>query len=181
MKKAFKFYLLALFGFFYNGITAQVVTKTEVHDGTELTISMDKKIDQIIGSLEEKCAEDLAAKEKRNSEPETPKRTETTETAKSSRPLTNAEICRQNPRILGYKIQLAVVKSKAEADEVGMYFRRRFPYIKVEQDASLRPNYKVWAGSYFSKESARGDLKKIREFFKSAIPVQYRIFCAEAK
>ena len=95
--------------------------------------------------------------------------------------MTNAEICRKNPRIMGYKIQLTVVKSNEEAREVGLYFRRRFPSMKVEIDASLRPNYKVMAGSYFTKESAASDLKRIKEYFKSAIPIQYRIFCVEAK
>ena len=61
------------------------------------------------------------------------------------------------------------------------YFRRRFPQLKVETDASLRPNYKILAGSYFNKQSATSDLNAIRKEFKSAIAVQYRIFCAEAK
>ena len=95
--------------------------------------------------------------------------------------MTTAEICRQNPRILGVKIQIAVVKSNEEANEVKSYFRRRFPSIKVETDASLRPNYKILAGSYFNKGTAAGDLARIRQYFKSAIPVQYRVFCAEAK
>ncbi len=97
------------------------------------------------------------------------------------KPLSNADVCRQNPRIMGYKIQLAVVKSNEEAKEVGMYFRRRFPNMKVEIDASLRPNYKVMAGSYFTKQSASSDLKKVKQYFKSAIPIQYRVFCVEAK
>ena len=82
---------------------------------------------------------------------------------------------------MGYKIQLAVVKSNEEAREVGMYFRRRFPNMKVEIDASLRPNYKVMAGSYFSKQSAAGDLGRIKQYFKDAIAIQYRVFCVEAK
>ena len=97
------------------------------------------------------------------------------------RELSQAEICRRNPRIMGYKIQLAVVKSNEEAREVGMYFRRRFPNMKVEIDASLRPNYKVMAGSYLTKQSAAGDLARIRQYFKSALAIQYRVFCVEAK
>jgi hypothetical protein len=56
-----------------------------------------------------------------------------------NRELTNAEICRKNPRILGYKIQITTVKSNEEANEVKSYFRKRFPNLKVETDASLRP------------------------------------------
>ncbi len=82
---------------------------------------------------------------------------------------------------MGYKIQITTVKSNEEANEVKSYFRKRFPNLKVETDASLRPNYKILAGSYFTKQSASGDLSKIREYFKSAVAVQYRIFCSEAK
>jgi hypothetical protein len=45
------------------------------------------------------------------------------------------------------------------------YFRRRFPNMKVEIDASLRPNYKVMAGSYFTKQAAAADLARIRQLF----------------
>ena len=133
-----------------NNLDAQQVVKNDTISGTPLSISMDKKVDDLLGNLEEK-------------------------------ELTQAEICRRNPRIMGYKIQLAVVKSNDEAREVGMFFRRRFPNMKVEIDASLRPNYKVMAGSYLTKQSAAADLARIRAHFKSAIAIQYRVFCVEAK
>ena len=82
---------------------------------------------------------------------------------------------------MGYKIQLAVVKSNEEAREVGMYFRRRFPNMKVEIDASLRPNYKVMAGSYLSKQTAKSDFGNVQRSFKDARLIPYRVFCAEAK
>ena len=100
---------------------------------------------------------------------------------KSALPSINQMTTLPNPRIMGYKIQLAVVKSNDEAREVGMFFRRRFPNMKVEIDASLRPNYKVMAGSYLTKQSAAADLARIRAHFKSAIAIQYRVFCVEAK
>lgn len=190
MKKGFHFYLFILSVFFYNLSFAQVITKTENQNGTDVSYTMDKKVGDIMNDLEEKCSNDLAEKEKRRIERENNTVTRPAENRPavsnssadtSSRPLTNADICRQNPRILGYKIQLAVVKSNEEAREVGMYFRRRFPNMKVEIDASLRPNYKVMTGSYFNKNSAAGDLSRIRQYFKSAMPIQYRIFCVEAK
>lgn len=190
MKKGFHFCLFVLFCFLYNVSFAQVITKTESQNGTDISYTMDKKVEDIITDMEEKCSNDLAEKERRRAERENNIATRPTEnrttvtnpsTSTASRPLTNADICRQNPRILGYKIQLAVVKSNDEAREVGMYFRRRFPNMKVEIDASLRPNYKVMTGSYFNKNSAAGDLSRIRQYFKSAMPIQYRIFCVEAK
>ena len=91
------------------------------------------------------------------------------------------EKMRSDFQISHIPIIILTAKSNEEANEVKAYFRRRFPNLKVEIDASLRPNYKVLAGSYFSKQSASGDLSKIRQFFKSAKPVQYRVFCVEAK
>jgi hypothetical protein len=64
---------------------------------------------------------------------------------------------------------------------VKTYFRSKFPSIKVITDASLRPNYKVLAGSYFSKQSAAADLAKVRQIFKDARTVEYNIFCVEGK
>lgn len=183
-------FILALF-LSYN-IEAQEVVKKDTIGGTPLSITMDKNVQEVIEKMEENCSMANNRKSERiynttnddysykhsNSVVTTPK---TVVKVVPNRALTNAKICRQNPRILGYKIQLTVVKSNEEANEVKAYFRRRFPSLKVEVDASLRPNYKILAGSYFTKQSAAGDLAKIRQFFKSAIPVQYRIFCVEAK
>lgn len=183
--KNFHKYLVILFVAVFYKIDAQQVTKNDTISGTPLIISMDRNISESLEKLEENCAlANVRAAERRNYD--SAERNTNTETRKetktvASRAMTTAEICRQNPRILGVKIQIAVVKSNEEANEVKSYFRRRFPSIKVETDASLRPNYKILAGSYFNKGTAAGDLARIRQYFKSAIPVQYRVFCAEAK
>lgn len=179
MKNLIKIFLvLSLFGF-YN-IDAQQIVKKDTLSGTELIISMDPKVSDALGNLEDKCSKVTT----NNSSKVTDDEGSYTRPAKiyvPNRELTNAEICRKNPRILGYKLQITTVKSNEEANEVKSYFRKRFPNLKVETDASLRPNYKILAGSYFTKQSAASDLSKVREYFKSATPVQYRIFCAEAK
>lgn len=179
MKNILKYSLIISFSFFFK-IEAQQVVKTDTIAGAPLTITMDSKINAEMENAEKNCKMetnknlgDRSISDNISSKPTT--------RMVASRELTNAEICRNNPRIMGYKIQLAIVKSNDEANEIKAYFRRRFPNLKVETDASLRPNYKVLAGSYFNKQSASGDLSKIREYFKSAIPVQYRIFCVEAK
>lgn len=157
-----------------NNLDAQQVVKNDTISGTPLSISMDKKVDDLLENLEEKC---LTGNSPKNDAP----KTTVPKIVVPEKELTQAEICRRNPRIMGYKIQLAVVKSNEEAREVGLFFRRRFPNMKVEIDASLRPNYKVMAGSYLTKQSAAADLAKIRAHFKSAIAIQYRVFCVEAK
>ncbi|MEN4759574.1 MULTISPECIES: SPOR domain-containing protein [unclassified Chryseobacterium] len=179
MKNLIKiFSVVSLLGFYH--IDAQQVVKRDTLSGTELIISMDPKVDAALGSIEDKCSRVAVSTPSRDTDSDNDY-TKPTKIYVPSRELTNAEICRKNPRILGYKIQITTVKSNDEANEVKAYFRKRFPNLKVETDASLRPNYKILAGSYFTKQSASSDLSRIREYFKSAVAVQYRIFCAEAK
>jgi hypothetical protein len=169
------FSILSFFGFYT--VEAQQVVKRDTLSGTELVMTMDSRVNDAMTSLEEKCARVAVSSSVDNDDvPIRP-----TKIFVPNRELTNAEVCRKNPRILGYKIQITTVKSNDEANEIKAYFRKRFPNLKVETDASLRPNYKILAGSYFTKQSAASDLSKVREYFKSAIAVQYRIFCAEAK
>ncbi|OWK75099.1 sporulation protein [Flavobacteriaceae bacterium JJC] len=166
----------ALSFFVINAIDAQQVVKNDTISGTPLTISMDKKVNDLLVNIEDKCATTNIG----YGEDRTPKST-APKIVVPEKELSRAEICRRNPRIMGYKIQLSVVKTNEEAREVGMFFRRRFPNMKVEIDASLRPNYKVLAGSYLTKQSAAADLAKIKQHFNGAIAIQYRVFCVEAK
>lgn len=158
--------------FFCFQTKGQIITKIDTINNTPLTISIDKRANDFIENAENACIKNSKSNDNGNL---------TSTIAIPNRPLTVAEICRQTPKIRGYKIQLAVVKSNKEANEVKAYFRKKFPSIKTETDASLRPNYKVLAGSYFTKKSATPDLSKIKEFFKSAIAVEYRVYCSEAK
>ena len=175
------FALISLF--LINIVDAQQVVKNDTISGTPLSVTMDKKIGDLLANIEDKCATSFEEGSNRswNSSSDEPTRSTTPKINIPEREMTQAEICRRNPRIMGYKIQLAVVKSNEEAREVGMFFRRRFPNMKVEIDASLRPNYKVMAGSYLTKQSAASDLARIRQYFKSALSIQYRVFCVEAK
>lgn len=176
MRNLFKvLVVVALTGF--NVGNAQQVIKKDTLQGTELTMSMDSKVDDLLSNLEEKCAR--TATKSVNYDEDRP--ASTPKVLVANRAMTNAEICRKNPRLLGYKIQVAVVKSNDEANEIRTKVRRLFPSMKVQLDASLRPNYKILAGSYFSKESARADLAQVRKEFGSATSVQYQIFCVEAK
>ncbi len=168
-----------MFGGFYT-LDAQQIVKKDTLAGTELVMIMDSKVNAALESIEEKCSKTTSTVVSNDNDDDYSS-SKPTKIYVPNRELTNAEICRRNPRILGYKIQITTVKSNEEANEVKAYFRKRFPNLKVETDASLRPNYKILAGSYFTKQSAASDLSRVREYFKSAVAVQYRIFCAEAK
>ncbi|SFN65552.1 hypothetical protein SAMN05421594_3677 [Chryseobacterium oleae] len=178
------FSIISLFGFY--SIEAQQVVQKDTLSGTELIMTMDSKVSAALGGIEDKCSRTAggpsgSSVRENNTDSGMVNTTKPPKIYIPSRELSNAEICRKNPRILGFKIQITTVKSNEEANEVKSYFRKRFPNLKVETDASLRPNYKILAGSYFTKQSAASDLSKIREYFKSAIAVQYRIFCSEAR
>ncbi len=182
MKNLFK--IIAVLSLLSSNIfEAQQVVKKDTIDGTPLSMMMDEKVSSLLSDIEDKCATKLGSSSGNfgNEYNDNSPKTTTPRISVPEKELTNAEICRKNPRIMGFKIQLAVVKSNEEAREVGMFFRRRFPNMKVEIDASLRPNYKVMAGSYFSRQSAASDLSRIKQHFKGAIAIQYRVFCVEAK
>ena len=176
----FRGIFLIIFASMYT-IDAQQVTKRDTISGNVLIMSMDPKISDGLADLEDKCAVVKTTSTNTSSRSDSDEVDRPKKVLVPSRALTQAEICRQNPQLSGYKIQLAVVKSMEEANEVKTYFRSKFPSLKVEVNAALRPNYRVLAGSYLKKETAAVDLKKIRTYFKNASSVQYRVYCNESK
>ncbi|MFC4165083.1 SPOR domain-containing protein [Epilithonimonas zeae] len=162
------FIFSALFCFYQ--IDAQYVVKKDTLSGTELSFSLDERVNDALEKIEDKCDRNVGAPVK------TP-----TKVLVASRELTNAEICRKNPKIMGFKIQVVIVKSNDEARKIATEFRGNFRNLKVETDASLRPNYKILAGSYFSTQSASDDLRNIKKVYPSARVIPYAVFCVEAK
>ncbi len=81
-------------------------------------VSMDSRVNELLTDLEGKCDK---IKRKKLNKNEAPK------VEISTKPKTNAEICRDNPRILGYKIQVAVVKSNEEAKQSEILFPYEIP------------------------------------------------------
>ncbi len=156
--------------FCFYKIDAQYVVKKDTLSGTELSISMDDRINSALEKIEGNCNRISDAPVK------TPQKI-----LVPSRELTNAEVCRKNPKIMGFKIQVITVKSNEDARKIATEFRNNFRSLKVETDASLRPNYKILAGSYFSKQSAADDLRNVKRVYPSAMVVPYAVFCVEAK
>lgn len=176
MKSLLKIFLL-ISAFSFSISKAQIITKKDTLNGTELSISANANITRLMKQMGENCKETTTKIIKTE---EAPTHTEE-KIIIPKRKNSTAEICRQNPRIMGYKILIATAKSNDEANKIKVDFRQNFPTLKVEVDASLRPNYKILAGSYFTKESARSDLRKIKTIFKTAISVQYSIFCVDGR
>ncbi|WDF47647.1 SPOR domain-containing protein [Chryseobacterium sp. KACC 21268] len=169
MNNLLKLFIIATVFSFYQ-IDAQYIVKKDTLSGTELSFSLDERINDALEKVEGNCNRSAGTSVKAP-----PK------ILVANRELTNAEICRKNPKIMGYKIQVVVVKSNEEASKISLEFRNNFRNLKVEKDASLRPNYKILAGSYFSKQSAADDLRNIKRLYPSAIVIPYAVFCVEAK
>ncbi|MBC7555999.1 MAG: SPOR domain-containing protein [Chryseobacterium sp.] len=176
--KSFK-QIFLFFGFFgFIMITAQQVVKIDTISGNTLKITMNQKISDLLQNTEEKCntsSKNTDSDNLINDYNSTPK------INIPERTMSTAEACRKNPRIMGFKILIATVKSNEDAKQVGLYFRGKFPTMKVEIDASLRPNYKIMAGSYFSRQTASADFSNVKRSFKEARLISYRVFCVEAK
>ncbi len=169
MNNLLKLFIVATLFSFYQ-IDAQYVVKKDTLSGTELSFALDERINDALEKIEGNC----------NRISDAPVRTPP-KVLVASRELTNAEICRKNPKIMGFKIQVVTVKSNEEARKIATEFRNNFRSLKVETDASLRPNYKILAGSYFSKQSAADDLRNVKRLYPSAITVPYAVFCVEAR
>lgn len=169
MNNLLKLFVLATVFSFYQ-IDAQYIVKKDTLSGTELSFSLDERVNDALEKVEGNCNRNTDAPVKAP-----PK------ILVANRELTNAEICRKNPKIMGYKIQVVVVKSNEEATRISTEFRNNFRNLKVEKDASLRPNYKILAGSYFSKQSAGDDLRNIKRIYPTAIVIPYAVFCVEAR
>lgn len=169
MNNLLKLFIIATVFSFYQ-IDAQYIVKKDTIAGTEFSFSLDERINDALEKVEDKCDRSSGPSVKT-----TPK------ILVANRELTNAEICRKNPKIMGYKIQVVVVKSNEEASKISLEFRNNFRNLKVEKDASLRPNYKILAGSYFSKQSAADDLRNIKRVYPSAMVIPYAVFCVEAR
>lgn len=186
MKKLKSIFVLVTFMVTQIAVAQNTVVKTDTINGNILEMKMDKKVGDLMDNLSNNCKRSSSptsrpnneiASERDNSTPiVTTPRVVVPSKAKST-----ADVCREHPKLMGYKIQVAVFNNNDEANKMKLAVRQKFPYLRVETDALLRPNYKVLAGSYFTKESGSSDLKKLRAAFGSAVLIPYRIFCVEAR
>ncbi len=182
-------FILLLTTFFIN---AQVSVRDTIN-GKTLTMESDSRVGDLLDDMASKCKKTPSSVDTDYNKPSTTISNNSTSTKPKTvvtnggsitvvkKPMTAYEICKQNPRMQGFKIQVTLAKSADEAQKIRQYIRNRLPDIKVEIDGNLRPNYKILAGSYFTKESAASDIRRIRAYFDRAIPIPYRVFCVESK
>lgn len=95
------------------------------------------------------------------------------------RPLTPAEKCATQQKIMGFKIQILYTKDRETAERVKNSFAKNFPSLTPEL-IYVAPDYRILVGDYFTRKSASSDLKRIQRSYPSAFPIQYRIWCRKA-
>ncbi len=144
---------------------SQTIVKVDSINGNELIIKMDSRTNDYFNK--QKCTPTKVAPVKRQK--------------RQSRKISTRELCRRNPVIMGYKILVGVKRNRKEANQLKADFRKKFPRMKVMLDASLRPNYKILADSFFDRKTGKPYLRKVRRSFPSATLVKYKIYCVEGK
>ncbi len=92
----------------------------------------------------------------------------------------NIDPCADNPKVMGYKIQILYSKSRSNAEGAISEFNNEFPGFSTEMKY-IAPDYKVLVGDYFTKRSAAVDLARIKKKFPSSFLVNWRVWCRKAK
>lgn len=102
------------------------------------------------------------------------------ETEKEEEEPENFDPCANNPKVMGYKIQIMYTKDRNAANRSQSEFAKNFPSL-VPEMVYTRPDYRVMAGDYFTKRSAAMDLAQVKRKYPGAFLVQWRVWCRKAK
>lgn len=94
--------------------------------------------------------------------------------------LENFDPCAQNPKVMGYKIQIMYTKDRNLANRAQADFAEKFSSL-VPELVYTRPDYRVIAGDYFTKRSAASDLAMVKREYPGAFLIQWRVWCRRAK
>lgn len=150
----------------------QIITKVDSATGGQLIINADEEILKMV-SEDELCKNFRDITTDSKPIPYNEKKT-------VSRPIAPENICGRRNDIPGFMIKVGEVKSEQEINTMISEFRKLFPELRVEK-SFLRPDWRLLAGDYFKRESAKSDLKRLKKNYPSAILVNWRIYCNRAK
>lgn len=161
----------------------EIISKIDSVNGNLYSMEMYFRIDELLKREEMKCVHNKLIHKDNIKRKDVISRLVEKKTLanKIIKPLSIADICMERPKLMGYKIQITVTNNSNDANNIRYEFRKKFPNLRIELDSSLRPNYKILAGSFFSKKSGESDLRNVRKVYYGAILIPYRIFCVESK
>lgn len=95
------------------------------------------------------------------------------------RKLSPADKCATQQKIMGYKIQIFYTKDRQAAEKVKDDFSNQHPDMTPEL-IYASPDYRILVGDYFTRETARADLRRIQRKYPGAFTVQWRVWCRKA-
>ncbi|OPC37962.1 SPOR domain-containing protein [Elizabethkingia miricola] len=162
----------------------ETILRKDSVNGNTYSIEMDIRIDDLLRQMENNCIKSIVNNRidgKRKSIAKKPAIRKELVNKIGFATLSIADICKKKPKLMGYKIQVSVTNNNNDANKIRHQFRQKFPNLRTELDNSLRPNYKILAGSFFNKQSGGDDLRNVRGVYHEAILIPYRIFCIESK
>lgn len=96
------------------------------------------------------------------------------------RKLSPADKCATQQKIMGYKIQIFYTKDRQAAEKVRSDFSNQHPEMTPEL-IYASPDYRILVGDYFTRETARSDLRRIQRKYPGAFTVQWRVWCRKAQ
>lgn len=167
MKKIFSILLLC----FILISKAQINTTAEYDSisGGYIELTIDDRIDELIEAKEKRC--NLYSQTQAN----TP-----TATTHTSKPYTVNDLCKEYPKLRGYRIQVMNSRSSEDAEKAKSIIMSQFSYLSADIDY-LRPQFKLLVGDYFSRANAAADLNAIKRRYPGALLVSAKIWCKRAK
>lgn len=95
------------------------------------------------------------------------------------KPLSPADRCAKQNKIMGFKIQIFYTRDRNAANKVKNDFSRQHPSLTPEL-VYASPDYRILVGDYFNRKSAQADLRRIQKSYPSAFTVQWRVWCRKA-
>lgn len=88
--------------------------------------------------------------------------------------------CAKNTKMRGYRIQIYFSKKRDNWQTTEKHFRTQYPKLDVLMKYSP-PHYRILAGQYLNRTSAKLDLIKIRRNHPDAMIVSWNIWCKHAR
>lgn len=159
--------------------TQTYISQDSISNGM-LAVSMDTRIDALLEEKENLCATIRFSNTTKNETKTSSSSNENNTTVVKNPFGRDIDNCKLFPKLDGYKIQILYTKSSEEVNKVRANFARYFPTTSTES-TYLRPDFKVRAGEYLTREAASRDLKAIKSKFPTAIIVRSVVYCKRAK
>ncbi len=133
-----------------------------------IEMTLDKRMDELLEAKKDRC--DVVASWQN----------QTAKMTKEEKKVTVVDMCREHPKMRGFRIQVLNTRSSEEAEKAKEQIQRQFPHLSSSVELR-RPQFKVLMGDYFSKANAAKDLDAVKKVHPGALLVASKIWCNRAQ